>query len=98
MKPDQTASAETIAAYQTATALLTLVVEGDPGAEVLVHDLLGCGDDAVAGVLGALCGICVRLAPSLGGPSGPRKLRAETQRLAGLAADAALAVLTRDVG
>lgn len=88
MNFEQTPPIETIAAYRTASALLTLVISGDDGAEVLVHDLLGSGDDAIAAVLGALCGIVVRLAPRLETPEGIAQLRAETQRLAGLAADA----------
>lgn len=90
MNFDQTPPTETLAAYRTATALLTLVISGDDGAEVLVHDLLGSGDDAIAGVLGALCGVVARLAPGLASPAGIALLRDETQRLAGLAADAAV--------
>lgn len=92
MTDHQTVPPETLAAYRTASALLTLVISGDDGAEVLVHDLLGSGDDAIAGVLGALCGIVVRLAPRLETAEGIAQLRDETQRLAGLAADADAAV------
>ncbi len=88
MNPDQTPPTETIAAYRTATALLTLVLSGDHGAEVLVDQTIRAGDDAIAGVLGALCGVVARLAPGLASPAGVALLREETQRLATLEADA----------
>lgn len=87
---DQTPPTKTIAAYRTATALLTFVISGDyPAAEILVDDLLGSGHDAAAGVLGALCGIAVNGAPGLSSPAGVAMLREETARLATLEADAA---------
>lgn len=87
---DQTPPTGTIAAYRTATALLTLTFSGDyPAAEVLVDDLLGSGDDAVAGVLGAFCGIVATGTPGLASPDGVALLRAETARLATLEADTA---------
>lgn len=88
MNFEQNPPTETIAAYRTATALLVAVVSGDPGAEVLVDQTIRGGDDAVAGVLGALCGIVTRLAPGLASPDGLALLRAETARLATLEADA----------
>lgn len=87
--PTAPSEADRYRAYALAHAVLAAIISEDwPAADYLVADIAAGGPAAIGPLLGALVGTFVTALPELATPRGVTLLRAEAQRLAGLAADA----------
>ncbi len=87
--PTEPSEAEHLRAYALAHAVLVAMISEDwAAADVLVNDLAAGGPAAIGPLLAALAGAFAVAVPGLHTAEGVKALRAATQRLAGLAADA----------
>jgi len=87
---NEPSEAEHLRVYALAHAVLVAMISEDwAAADVLVADLAAGGPAAIGPLLAALAGTFAVAVPGLHTPHGVALLRAETQRLATLEADAA---------